>query len=84
MIYDEKLGRMIIGDEGGNIFIIDIISNPINPRTIYSFKIPINNIITTINFNFDNEIMIIGTRGGKVCFYRLINHITKPQSIILD
>ena len=77
MIYDEKLGRMIIGDEGGNIFIIDIISNPINPRTIYSFKIPINNIITTINFNFDNEIMIIGTRGGKVYFYRLINYDSK-------
>ena len=77
MIYDEKLGRMIIGDEGGNIFIIDIISNPINPRTIYSFKIPINNIITTINFNYDNEIMIIGTRGGKVYFYRLINYDSK-------
>ena len=77
MIYDEKLGRIIIGDEGGNIFIIDIITNPINPQTIFSFQIPINNIITTINFNFDNEIMIIGTKGGKVYFYRIINYDIK-------
>ena len=74
MIYDEKLGRVILGDEGGNVYIIDIISNPINPQIIIKFTVSTETMITTIYFNFDNDIMIFGVKGGKVLFYKINNY----------
>ena len=74
MIYDEKLGRVILGDEGGNVYIIDIISNPINPQIIIKFTVSTETMITTIYFNIDNNIMIFGVKGGKVLFYKINNY----------
>ena len=82
ILFDDKFERIIIGDEGGNIFIVDLNNDPINPQTIFTFNIPINNIITTIYFNIDNEIMIIGTKGGKVFFYRIINYSLKNMNYL--
>ncbi len=74
MIYDEKLGRVILGDEGGNVYIIDLITNPINPQIIKKFTVSTETMITTIYFNCDNDIIIFGVKGGKVLFYKINNY----------
>ena len=74
MFYDENLGRVILGDEGGNVYIIDLISNPINPQIIKKFTVSTETMITTIYFNFDNDIFIFGVKGGKVLFYKINNY----------
>ncbi len=80
MLFDDKFNKVFLGDEGGNIYIIDLFSNPIEPKIIIKFTVPSQTMITTIYYNVDNNILIIGVKYGKAIFYKINNYEEKKYN----
>ena len=80
MLFDDKFNKVFLGDEGGNFYIIDLFSNPIEPKIIIKFTVPSQTMITTIYYNVDNNILIIGVKYGKAIFYKINNYEEKKYN----
>lgn len=76
MQYENRMGRMILGDEGGSIYIVDMTTNVLLPQVckiINSKMVP----ITCLSCDFIENRLFVGFKGGNVIFYKITNYNDK-------
>lgn len=73
MKYDPRWGRVILSDDCGSLYIIDIFSNPLTPQVVSTI---VNNLtnVTCFKTYFSDDFFIMGTRLGKCSFFKIRNY----------
>ena len=69
MHYDEKAKMLIIGDEMGRFYFIDVFQDPVFPSILKTFKGRADSPINKIFFTKDKETMIASNKTGIVNIY---------------
>ena len=69
MHYDEKTKMLIIGDEMGRFYFIDVFQDPVFPSILKTFKGRADSPINKIFFTKDKETMIASNKTGIVNIY---------------
>ena len=69
MHYDEKTKMLIIGDEMGRFYFIDLFQDPVFPSILKTFKGRTESPINKIFFTKDKETMIASNKTGMVNIY---------------
>ena len=69
MQYDEKTKMLIIGDEMGRFYFIDVFQDPVFPSILKTFKGRADSPINKIFFTKDKETMIASNKTGIVNIY---------------
>ena len=69
MLYDEKSKMLIIGDEMGRFYFIDLFQDPVFPSILKTFKGKTESVINKIFFTKDKETMIASNKTGIVNIY---------------
>ena len=69
MHYDEKTKMLIIGDEMGRFYFIDVFQDPVFPSILKTFKGSSDSPINKIFFTKDKETMIASNKTGIVNIY---------------
>lgn len=73
MKYDSDYGRIIIGDEGGSIYVVDIQATPLTPKVMRVISCGIG-YISCIYFNPSENIMFVGFKEGNVSIYKIMHY----------
>lgn len=71
MNYDEKTKMLIIGDEMGRFYFVDLFQDPVFPSILKTFKGKTESSINKIFFTKDKETMIASNKTGIVNIYSL-------------
>ena len=71
MNYDEKTKMLIIGDEMGRFYFVDLFQDPVFPSILKTFKGKTESSINKIFFTKDKETMIASNKTGIVNIYNL-------------
>ena len=71
MNYDEKTKMLIIGDEMGRFYFVDLFQDPVFPSILKTFKGKTESVINKIFFTNDKETMIASNKTGIVNIYSL-------------
>ena len=71
MNYDEKTKMLIIGDEMGRFYFVDLFQDPVFPSILKTFKGKTESAINKIFFTKDKETMIASNKTGIVNIYSL-------------
>ena len=71
MNYDEKTKMLIIGDEMGRFYFVDLFQDPVFPSILKTFKGKTESVINKIFFTKDKETMIASNKTGIVNIYSL-------------
>ena len=69
MYYDEKTKMLIIGDEMGRFYFIDLFQDPVFPSILKTFQGGTSSNIVKIYFTNDKETMIASNKTGIVNIY---------------
>ena len=69
MNYDEKAKMLIIGDEMGRFYFVDVFQDPVFPSILKTFKGGTSSPIKKIFFTKDKETMIASNKTGIVNVY---------------
>ena len=71
MNYDEKTKMLIIGDEMGRFYFVDLFQDPVFPSILKTFKGKTESSINKIFFTKDKETMIASNKTGIANIYSL-------------
>ena len=71
MNYDEKTKMLIIGDEMGRFYFVDLFQDPVFPSILKTFKGKTESVINKIFFTKDKETMIASNKTGIANIYSL-------------
>ena len=69
MYYDEKTKMLIIGDETGRFYFVDVFQDPVFPSILKTFQGGTSSSINKIYFTNDKETMIASNKTGIVNIY---------------
>ena len=69
MYYDEKTKMLIIGDEMGRFYFVDVFQDPVFPSILKTFQGGTNSSVVKIYFTKDKETMIASNKTGIVNIY---------------
>ena len=69
MYYDEKTKMLIIGDEMGRFYFVDVFQDPVFPSILKTFQGGTSSSINKIYFTNDKETMIASNKTGIINIY---------------
>ena len=69
MYYDEKTKMLIIGDELGRFYFVDLFQDPVFPSILKTFQGGTSTSINKIYFTNDKETMIASNKTGIINIY---------------
>ena len=69
MYYDEKTKMLIIGDEMGRFYFVDVFQDPVFPSILKTFQGGTSSSVNKIYFTNDKETMIASNKTGIINIY---------------
>ena len=82
MYYDEKTKMLIIGDEMGRFYFIDLFQDPVFPSILKTFQGGTSSNIVKIYFTNDKETMIASNKTGIVNIYSVYGFNSRNKIIV--
>lgn len=76
MSYNSSQGRLILGDEGGSVYIIDLVSNVLLPQVCKIVNCQ-PTPICSLSCDYVENRIFVGFKGGNVTLYKLNNYYDK-------
>ena len=81
MVYDDVMGRVMLGDEGGSVYIVDITTNVLVPKTVCVFNCGGNRSVCCLKYERNESRLFVGMKGGDLLAFKLKNYQGKYGEI---
>ena len=81
MVYDDVMGRIILGDEGGSVYVVDITTNVLAPKTVCVFNCGGNRSVCCLKYERNECRLFVGMKGGDLLAFKLKNYQGKYGEI---
>ena len=79
MYYDEKAKILIIGDETGRFYFVDVFDDPVFPSILKTFQGGTSTSVVSIYLTNDKETMIASNQTGTVNIYSLFGYNSRTK-----